>query len=108
MHDPLCMGVAVDPGIVKKMLSMKMNVEYADDAQTKGMCIVDGRRWRTKEEPQASQPLIPSVDGKGPQNVNVVVRVDNDRFFKRFMQYVFGVEWNQEVHSWRELDADDN
>ena len=95
MHDPLAMGVFIDPSIVILKKSVKMRVETCEQAITVGMCCVDGRRWKVRE------PAAEPTDAlKHPDLVDVVFKVDTTKFFTRFMHTVFGVHWDESKHSW--------
>lgn len=117
MHDPICMGICIDPSIIRKVHSMPIDVEVSEEAVTRGMCLVDGRWWRlrktVKEERKCTLETKPgsedgvtrkSVDGAGARPVDVVMRVDVDAFFDRFMCRVFGLRWDKEKHGWRGLE----
>ncbi len=67
----------------------------------KGMCITDGRQWRTRrtlEEERREFAL--SLGGEGPKPIEIVMGVDTNRFFEKFMESVFGVTWDSEKHAW--------
>jgi hypothetical protein len=89
MHDPLCMGVFIDYAIIRESMNVHVDVETCQVARTKGMCIVDKRRWQFKQ---------PDRKVEDKSLVQVVLRVDNDAFFCRFMKVRFVL--------WRCLDAE--
>lgn len=93
MHDPLCMGIFIDPSIVKRTIHARVQVESTIGSLTQGMCIIDGRRWRTVSATTKS-------DGESDKKVTVVMSVDGKRFFTRFMKTLFGVEWEESRHAW--------
>jgi inosine-uridine nucleoside N-ribohydrolase len=66
LHDPLAVGVAIDPGLVQTR-RVHVDVE-ADGAYTRGMTVADFR----KRSPRS----LPAVD--------VALNVDRDRFLKLF------------------------
>ena len=106
MHDVLCMGVVIDQAVIKRIHSMPVTVETCERAATRGMCIVDGRRWKTRTNAQQDRDEFRrSLLGQGPKPVDVVMHVDTDRFFEKFMTRVFGVSWDPTKHAWKELDG---
>lgn len=95
MHDPLCLGVVIDPGILESVHAMYMDIETHPGAQTRAMCLVDGRPWKDPAEAKPMKgALYKSVQGLGPRPVDVVMKVDCDRFFAGFVQRVFQLEWD--------------
>jgi len=72
LHDPLAVAVAMDPSLVETK-RFKVEVETVG-ALTRGMTVVDRRRYH--RIPEASR------------NVDVCVSVDNERFLSLFMDRV--------------------
>ena len=72
LHDPLAVAVVVDPSLVET-LRFKVEVETVGDL-TRGMTIVDRRRYHKASETEV--------------NVDVCVSVDNERFLRLFMDRV--------------------
>jgi inosine-uridine nucleoside N-ribohydrolase len=72
LHDPMTVAVAVDPNLVETR-RFKVEVETAGHL-TRGMTVVDRRRYHETSE------------SKG--NVDVCVSVDNERFLRLFMDRV--------------------
>jgi inosine-uridine nucleoside N-ribohydrolase len=72
LHDPLAVAVAVDPSLVETK-RFKVEVETVG-ALTRGMTIVDRRRYHETSETEV--------------NVDVCVSVDNERFLRLFMDRV--------------------
>ena len=73
LHDPLAVGVAIDPSLVtKKAMSVAVETE---GKCTQGMTVVDGRNLKPewKESP----------------NAQVCVDVDKDRFLSLFLERLF-------------------
>ena len=67
MHDPLAVGVALDPSFVTT-IDLNMVVNY--NKETYGRTIGDDNRLNE------------------PTNVKVAVAVDKDRYLKTFMEYL--------------------
>ena len=74
MHDPLAIGVAIDPTFVSTE-SLHVDIETAGDV-TEGMTLADRRPFNS--------------DWKKPPNANVCLGVDADRFVPFFLRNVFG------------------
>jgi inosine-uridine nucleoside N-ribohydrolase len=72
LHDPLAVAAVVDPGLVETM-RFKVDVETASTL-TRGMTVVDRRRYHKASE------------SKG--NVDVCISVDDERFLRLFMDRV--------------------
>ena len=72
LHDPLAVAAVVDPSLVET-LRFKVEVETVG-ALTRGMTIVDRRRYHETSETEV--------------NVDVCVSVDNERFLRLFMDRV--------------------
>jgi len=72
LHDPLAVAVAVDPSLVETK-RFKVEVETVGDL-TRGMTVVDRRRYHRIPEAR--------------RNVDVCVSVDNERFLGLFMDRV--------------------
>ena len=72
LHDPLAVAVAMDPSLVETK-RFKVEVETVGDL-TRGMTVVDRRRYHKTSEAKA--------------NVDICVSVDNERFLRLFMDRV--------------------
>lgn len=71
LHDPLAVGVALDPSFVST-IALHMKVNYGE--KNYGRTIGDNSR----------------LNDPNP-NVNVAVNVDKDRYLKQFMEYLTGL-----------------
>ncbi len=117
------MVVMACPHIVKKVATEYVSVE-TDGKLTRGMTIMDRRRWIMKqptspfEVPASSKnndTLIISTDEspkdkklfngevqmeKNGGKVRVIEQVDPDLFFSEYMRVVFDAEWQSDQHAW--------
>ena len=101
MHDPLCMALFLNPSILIRTQTMPISIETTPGARTRGMCLIDGRRWKRKptiREEREEWRL--TLNGEGPKSVDVAIRVDTEEFFRGFMRVVFGVVWDAKRHGW--------
>jgi purine nucleosidase len=74
LHDPLAIGVVIDPSFVT---TSPMHVEIETEGElTEGMMVSDRRR------------LKPEL--KKSPNANVCVEVDDERFLRFFMERLLG------------------
>jgi inosine-uridine nucleoside N-ribohydrolase len=99
MHGPLCLGIILDPSIVKESKMMKIEVEL-DSPLTRGMCVTDGRRWKKILSLEEKRKSILKNASRPLRETQVVFRVDSNQFFKKFMKVSFGVEWDESNHQW--------
>lgn len=101
MHDPLCMAVCLFPELVTKSLELNVKVETAENSLTKGMTIVDGRRWKVKQPlKEEIEEFKTKIAEESPAVVTVVFQADTNLFFKKFLGTVFGLEWNEATKQW--------
>lgn len=105
----------MNPTIIEKIVTTKIQVEFNRDSQfTKGMCVVDARRWKLKNSEQSvsvfdqeflsllanTNGKIPSVKENGPDLIQVIMKVDTDKFFETFMKQLFKIDWDTNIHTW--------
>jgi inosine-uridine nucleoside N-ribohydrolase len=101
MHDPLCMAVCLFPEVVTKSLELNVKVETTENSLTKGMTIVDGRRWKVKQPlKEEIEEFKSKIAEESPAIVTVVFQADTNLFFKKFLGTVFGLEWNETTKQW--------
>lgn len=80
LHDPLAVGVALDPSLVK-MEELHVDVETKGEL-TRGMTVVDLRpHWSPRSSPKRSWM-------KGTNCAKVCLDVDSSRFIDRFIAYL--------------------
>ena len=87
MYDPLAIGAAIDPTILKTQ-AMHVDVETRGDF-TRGETVANRQNAVERNVPHGDRYIIEGVDQVTP-NVQVCTRVDAERFIQLFISRLQG------------------
>jgi inosine-uridine nucleoside N-ribohydrolase len=87
MHDPLAIGVAIDPSFVRTQF-MRVEVEARGEL-TRGQTVGNRSNYVERNEPVEDRLMMTGIDRVEP-NAHVAIEVDAERFLTFFLERLAG------------------
>lgn len=87
MHDPLAIGVAIDPSFVRTR-HMRVDVETRGEF-TRGQTVANRHNFVERNEPEGDRLKMTGIDRVEP-NAHVAVEVEAERFLSFFIERIAG------------------